>query len=108
MHPLVLKTFAAPVELRTPRVLLRQWKDSDSDAWAAMNADPAVRRYFPTVLSRADAQAEAERIRAAAMAPTHSTVLAASPFRIWIVCYSIGSASNQACNFSPYSGLLAR
>ncbi len=61
---LVLRTFASPVELRTPRVLLRQWKDSDLDAWAAMNADPAVRRYFPSVLDRAQAQGEADRIRA--------------------------------------------
>lgn len=62
---LMLRTFAAPIELRTPRVLLRQWKDSDSDAWAAMNADPQVRRYFPAVLSRTEAQAEADRIRSA-------------------------------------------
>jgi RimJ/RimL family protein N-acetyltransferase len=62
--PLVLRTFAAPVELRTPRVLLRQWKDSDADAWAAMNADPEVRRFFPSVLSRTEAQGEADRIRA--------------------------------------------
>jgi hypothetical protein len=25
----MLRIFAAPVELRTPRALLRQWKDSD-------------------------------------------------------------------------------
>ena len=60
---LMLRTFTAPVELRTPRVLLRQWKDSDIDAWALMNADPAVRRYFPSMLNRADALAEADRIR---------------------------------------------
>ncbi|MES2583602.1 MAG: GNAT family N-acetyltransferase [Pseudomonadota bacterium] len=62
--PLLLRTFASPVELRTPRVLLRQWKDSDADAWAAMNANPEVRRYFPSVLDRAQAQGEADRIRA--------------------------------------------
>jgi RimJ/RimL family protein N-acetyltransferase len=39
-------------ELRTERLLLRQWRDSDLDPWAAMNADPEVRRYFPTVLTR--------------------------------------------------------
>ncbi len=61
---LVLRTFTSPIELRTPRVLLRQWKDSDIDAWAVMNADPEVRRYFPAVLNRAEAQAEADRIRA--------------------------------------------
>lgn len=62
--PLVLRTFAAPLELRTPRVLLRQWKDSDTDAWALMNADTEVRRYFPSVLSRTEAEGEADRIRA--------------------------------------------
>ncbi len=62
---LVLRTYPSPIELRTPRVLLRQWKDSDIDAWAAMNADPRVRQYFPGVLTRADAQGEAERIRTA-------------------------------------------
>lgn len=60
---LMLQTFSAPVELRTPRVLLRQWKDSDLDAWATMNADPQVRRYFPAVLNRAEALGEADRIR---------------------------------------------
>ena len=62
---LVLRTFAAPMELRTPRVLLRQWKDSDFDTWATMNADPQVRRFFPSTLTHADAQAEADRIRGA-------------------------------------------
>ena len=65
MSTLLLRTFSAPVELRTPRVLLRQWKDSDCEAWAVMNADPAVRRYFASLLNRADAQAEADRIRSA-------------------------------------------
>lgn len=60
----MLRTFAAPVELRTPRLLLRQWKDSDLDAWAAMNADPEVRRFFPSVHTRTEALGEAERIRA--------------------------------------------
>jgi RimJ/RimL family protein N-acetyltransferase len=61
---LVLKTFAAPVELRTPRLLLRQWKDSDVDAWCDMNADAEVRQYFPKVNSREDSIGELDRIRA--------------------------------------------
>lgn len=61
----MLGTFAAPIELRTPRVLLRQWKPSDQDAWAAINANPAVRRHFPSILSPADAQGETDRIAAA-------------------------------------------
>jgi len=62
--PLRLRTFASPMELRTRRLLLRQWKDSDYDAWATMNADEQVRKYFPKVLTRAEADGEADRIRA--------------------------------------------
>jgi RimJ/RimL family protein N-acetyltransferase len=39
-------------ELRTGRLLLRQWRDSDLDPWAAMNADPEVREFFSTTLTR--------------------------------------------------------
>ena len=53
-----------PVELRTPRLLLRQWKDDDLEAWATMNADPAVRRFFPSVHTHIEALGEAGRIRA--------------------------------------------
>lgn len=63
VQPLVLPTFPAPIELRTARVLLRQWKDSDFIAYAAMNADAKVRRYFPSLLDTALSNAEAERIR---------------------------------------------
>lgn len=62
---LVLPTFAAPLELHTQRCVLRQWKDTDLAPWAAMNADPAVRRYFPSVLSAEQAGAEAGRCREA-------------------------------------------
>ncbi len=62
---LVLKTFANPVEIRTGRTLLRQWKDSDLPGWIAMNADLEVRRYFPTVHTPEEAAGEAARIRAA-------------------------------------------
>jgi RimJ/RimL family protein N-acetyltransferase len=62
---LVLKTFAQPLELRTRRTLLRHWKDSDLPWWAAMNADPEVRRHFASVSSTEEALGEAQRIRAA-------------------------------------------
>lgn len=38
--------------LHTERLLLRQWRDDDRDAWAALNADPEVMRHFPAPLSR--------------------------------------------------------
>jgi RimJ/RimL family protein N-acetyltransferase len=63
-HALVLRTFAQPLELRTARTLLRNWRDSDLPAWVAMNADPAVRRYFSSIQSEDEALAEAARIRA--------------------------------------------
>lgn len=62
---LMLPTFDGVRELRTRRTLLRQWQDSDLDDWVAMNADPEVRRYFPSVLNAEQALAEAGRIRAA-------------------------------------------
>jgi RimJ/RimL family protein N-acetyltransferase len=62
---LVLKTFPHPLELRTRRTLLRQWKDSDLPQWIAMNADADVRRYFPSRLTEEEALAEAGRMRAA-------------------------------------------
>jgi RimJ/RimL family protein N-acetyltransferase len=44
-------------ELRTERLLLRQWRDDDLDAFAELNADPEVMRHFPRTLSRAESDA---------------------------------------------------
>src|SRR5689334_25416808 len=52
-------------ELTTERLLLRQWRDADLDAWAAMNADPQVREFFDTVLTREQSAASMRRLRAA-------------------------------------------
>jgi ribosomal-protein-alanine N-acetyltransferase len=54
---------SAPEEIRTSRLKLRRWKDSDLGAFAAMNADPAVMEHFPSVLTRAESDALAKRIR---------------------------------------------
>ena len=35
-----------PVALRTPRLLLREWRDEDREPFAAMCADPEVMRYY--------------------------------------------------------------
>ena len=34
-------------ELRTPRLSLRAWRDSDREPFAAMNTDDEVMRWFP-------------------------------------------------------------
>jgi RimJ/RimL family protein N-acetyltransferase len=53
-----------PVEIATPRLRLRQWRDSDLVPFAALNADPRVMEFFPATQSRAESDAFAERIRA--------------------------------------------
>lgn len=40
------------IELDTPRLLLRQWHESDREPFAALNADPAVMEFFPSLQSR--------------------------------------------------------
>ncbi|HSV58292.1 MAG TPA: GNAT family N-acetyltransferase [Variovorax sp.] len=41
-----------PIEVRTERLHLRQWRDSDREPYAALNADPLVMRFFPGLMSR--------------------------------------------------------
>ncbi|CCB86793.1 hypothetical protein PUV_18430 [Parachlamydia acanthamoebae UV-7] len=38
--------------VKTERLILRPWQDSDLTAFAALNADPRVREFFPGLLSR--------------------------------------------------------
>ncbi|MEV7614229.1 GNAT family N-acetyltransferase [Streptomyces sp. NPDC089799] len=50
--------------MRTERLLLRAWRESDLGPWAAMNADPEVREYFPGVLTREQSEACAAAFQA--------------------------------------------
>lgn len=52
------------IEIETPRLRLRQWRDSDLAPFATLNADPRVMEFFPATQSRAESDAAAERIRA--------------------------------------------
>jgi hypothetical protein len=46
------------MRLETPRLLLRPWEDRDRADFAAINADPEVRRYYhPSVLTPAETDA---------------------------------------------------
>jgi RimJ/RimL family protein N-acetyltransferase len=51
-------------ELRTDRLLLRPWRESDLAPWAAMNADPQVREHLGAVLTREQADASVAGFRA--------------------------------------------
>lgn len=52
-------------ELRTERLLLRQWRPSDRQPFARLNGDPETMRYFPAPLHRAQSDALADRCAAA-------------------------------------------
>jgi len=50
--------------LRTEQTLMRRWRASDLEPFAALNADADVMEHFPTLLTRAESDAMVERIEA--------------------------------------------
>ena len=64
------------VRLRTERLVLRDWRDSDLDAFAAMNADARVMEFMPACLARTESDSLAARVR---------STLAAHGFGLWAV-----------------------
>ena len=53
-----------PLALRTPRLLLRPWREADVDAFAAMFDDPAVMAFLLPAKDRAAIEAIVGRVRA--------------------------------------------
>ncbi|GAA3533375.1 N-acetyltransferase [Aeromicrobium flavum] len=51
-------------ELQTERLILRRWRESDRELFAALNTDPEVMEHFPAALDRAASDAMVERITA--------------------------------------------
>jgi RimJ/RimL family protein N-acetyltransferase len=51
-------------EIRTDRLVMRRWRDSDLAPFAALNGDGETLRFFPETLDRAASDALAERIEA--------------------------------------------
>jgi len=49
------------IEFETERLRLRQWQAADRKPFAALNADPRVMEFFPSLFSRAESDAMAER-----------------------------------------------
>jgi len=52
------------IEINTPRLRLRQWKQNDFPAFARLNADPVVMAYYPDVMSTEESNAMASKIEA--------------------------------------------
>lgn len=53
---------AEMIEPRTDRLLLRRWREQDREPFAALNGDPRVMEFFPSVLEPSDSDALADRI----------------------------------------------
>lgn len=45
--------------IETDRLILRNWRPSDIDGWAALNADPQVMEHFPGTHTRPESEAMA-------------------------------------------------
>lgn len=52
------------MSFRTPRLILREWRDEDLPLFAALNADSRVMEFFPAPLTREKSDELANRIRA--------------------------------------------
>src|SRR6266850_2506686 len=75
-HRVDRASMALPVTLRTARLVLRPWRESDRAPFAAMNADPRVMEHFPAVNTRAESDAGFDRITAK---------MSAQGFGLWAV-----------------------
>lgn len=49
------------IEVETERLRLRQWRLSEREPFAALNADPRVMEFFPSMLTRAESDVMADR-----------------------------------------------
>ncbi|MEQ6340932.1 MAG: GNAT family N-acetyltransferase [Gammaproteobacteria bacterium] len=49
------------IEFETERLHMRQWKPSDREPFAALNSDPRVMAFFPSLLTRIDSDTMADR-----------------------------------------------
>jgi RimJ/RimL family protein N-acetyltransferase len=45
------------IELETPRLVLRTWRESDREPYAALNQDPRVMEHFPGLIPRERSEA---------------------------------------------------
>ena len=52
---------STPIEFETSRLRLRQWKPTDREPFAALNADPIVMAHFPARLTREESDAVADQ-----------------------------------------------
>ena len=56
-----MTTLNKPIELKTDRLLLRQWTKDDFHLFAKICADPVVMEFFHKVYSRSESDASASK-----------------------------------------------
>src|ERR1700743_1851283 len=49
--------------IETPRLILRDWKEEDAEPFAALNSDPEVMEFFPSISSKDHTIEQIERVR---------------------------------------------
>ena len=52
-----------PVELRTKRLILRQWKQDDYPLFYRINADPQIMKFYPRTLAEDESNKMADKLR---------------------------------------------
>lgn len=50
--------------IETPRLILRQWLETDYSRFAEMSSDPKVMEHFPKMLSRSESDAYIDKLKA--------------------------------------------
>ena len=81
--------------LRTSRLLLRGWRDSDRTPFAAMNRDPQVMRYFPRLMNRGASDAFVDRLQ---------ELPQRLGYTLWVV--EIVDSERGATLFAGFTGLM--
>ncbi len=81
--------------LRTPRLVLREWRDEDRESFAAMNQDPLVMKHFPGPMDPAASDATVDRFMS-----VHSTL----GYTVWVV--EVLSSERGATSFAGFTGLM--
>lgn len=81
--------------LRTPRLLLREWRDSDRAPFAAMNRDPQVMRHFPGLMERAASDAFVDRLQ-----ELHQRL----GYTLWVV--EVLDSARGSTSFAGFTGLM--
>lgn len=51
------------IELKTNRLLLKQWRESDYLEFSALNSEPEVMEYFPSMMSKTKSDEMANKIK---------------------------------------------